>query len=137
MENKDKIYAGGFLYNSETKEVLLHKRDGNTEHNPNQWAFFGGAGENGETPVQTFIREMKEELNIDILENQIKPLCNYFNNRSQRHRNIFFVESRLEKSQMRLGEGADFDWIKLDKVFDYDLHDNSARDLKFFLNIIK
>ena len=137
MENKDKIYAGGFLYNSEKQEVLLHKRDGNTEYNPNQWAFFGGLGGGGETPIQIFIREMKEELNIDILENKVKPVCSYFNNERQTHRNIFFVESDLKKSQMRLGEGADFDWIKLDKVFDYDLTEKTGRDLKVFLTIIR
>jgi 8-oxo-dGTP pyrophosphatase MutT (NUDIX family) len=136
MKNKDKIYAGGFLYNPEREEILLHKRDGNTEYNPNQWAFFGGLGEDGETEIQAFIREMKEELNIDISENQVKILCSYFNHERQTNRNIFFVESRLEKSQMYLGEGADFDWIKLDKVFDYDLTDKTIRDLKFFLKMI-
>ncbi len=136
MGNKDKTYSGGFLYNSEKKVVLLHKRDGNTEYNPHQWAFFGGLAEGNETETQAFIREMKEELNINIPEDKVNPLCSYFNNERQTQRNIFFVESDLEKSQMCLGEGADFEWIKLDKVFEYDLTDKTTRDLKFFLNML-
>jgi hypothetical protein len=34
---------------------------------------------------------------------------------------------------MMLGEGADFDWIPLDKAFDYDLTEKTERDLKTFI----
>lgn len=133
----DKNYSGGFLYNSKTKSVLLHKRDNNTKDNPKKWAFFGGASEDQETPIDTFIREMKEELNIDIVKDEIKPLCNYFNKERRTHRSIFFVESDLKKEQMRLGEGEDFDWIALDKIFEYDLTAKTVKDLKLFLQIFK
>lgn len=133
----DKYYSGGFLYNPETRMVLLHKRDVNTKDNPKQWAFFGGLSEIGETPADTFIREIKEELNIDITKDKIKPLCDYFNEERQTYRSIFFVENNLDKSQMKLGEGEDFDWIPLDKVFEYDLTAKTIRDLELFLRIYK
>jgi len=133
----DKYYSGGFLYNPKTKSVLLYKRGANTKDNPNQWAFFGGLSEAEETPVNTFIREIKEELNIDITADKIKLLCNYFNEERKTYRSIFFMESDLEKEQMRLGEGEDFDWIPLDKVFEYDLTEKTVRDLKLFLKINK
>lgn len=132
-----KVYSGGFLYNPKTAAVLLHKRDTKTKDNPNKWAFFGGLSEGTETSVETFIREIKEELNIKIVEEKIKPLCDYFNEERQTHRCIFFVESSLKKTQMQLGEGEDFDWISLDKVFDYDLTAKTVRDLKLFLRIKK
>jgi len=56
-----------------TKYVLLHKRDDKAKVNPNQWAFFGGLSERNETPKQTFVRELKEELNLDI--NPIKKIA--------------------------------------------------------------
>lgn len=34
---------------------------------PNCWSLIGGADEEGETPEQTLLREMKEEANIDPL----------------------------------------------------------------------
>jgi len=83
MENAtikiDKYYSGGFLYNPKAKSVLLHKRDKNTKDNPDKWAFFGGLSEPGEMPRGTFIREIKEELGIDVSDDKVVPLCDYFN----------------------------------------------------------
>ena len=131
----EKFYAGGFLYNPDTNSVLLHKRDAKAKVNPNLWAFFGGLNEGHETPRKTFIRELKEELGIEISESEIKPLCDYFNEELLTYRYVFFVESSLEKSKMRLGEGEGFDWIPLDRVFDYDLTEKKQLDLKTFLRM--
>lgn len=133
----NKFYSGGFLYNPKTKSVLLHKRDLKTKINPNQWAFFGGLNEGNETPKQTFAREMQEELNIKVSEENIKQLCDYFNEELQTYRYVFFVESGLEKSQMRLNEGEGFNWIALDEIFNYDLTEKTKRDLKHFLQVQK
>lgn len=129
----EKFYAGGFLYNPAARSVLLHKRDNKTKVNPNQWAFFGGLNEGEETPKQTFVRELKEELEIEIPEADINSLCDYFNKELQTYRYVFFIESNMEKSQMRLSEGEDFDWISIDQVFEYDLTEKTAKDLKTFL----
>ena len=130
-----KIYVGGFLYNPQTREVLLHKRDGKTDINPNKWAFFGGSAEEGETPLQAFIREMGEELTINLRVDEIKFLCDYPNKERETHRYLYFVVSNKSKSQMTLTEGADFDWISLERVFDYDLTEKTRNDLKTFLTI--
>ncbi|MDP3769928.1 MAG: NUDIX domain-containing protein [bacterium] len=128
-----KFWAGGFLYNPKTHSVLLHKRDSKTKVNPDKWAFFGGLGEGSETPKQTFDRELHEELTIEIPEKEIKPLCDYFNEELQTYRYVFFAGSSLEKMQMRLTEGEEFDWISLDNVFEYDLTEKTKRDLETFL----
>ena len=131
--NKEKFYSGGFLYKPKTNSVLLHKRDARAKVNPDRWAFFGGLNEEGELPEETFVREISEELGIKISKDKIIPLCDYFNEELQTHRNIFFIESDLDKSEMKLGEGEDFDWISLDKVFEYDLTEKTAKDLKVFI----
>lgn len=130
-----KFWAGGFLYSQEANSVLLHKRDTRAKVNPGQWAFFGGLSEGEETPKQTFIREMQEELTIKIPEVEIKTLCDYFNEELQTYRYVFFVESSLKKSEMRLTEGADFDWVPLDEVFGYNLTEKTRHDLKTFRNV--
>jgi 8-oxo-dGTP pyrophosphatase MutT (NUDIX family) len=129
----EKFYAGGFLYNPKTEAVLLHKRDARARINPSSWAFFGGLNEAGETPPETFARELKEELNIDIRLDEIVPLCDYLNEELDTYRHVFFVKSELEKLQMCLGEGEDFEWIGLDRVFGYDLTEKTARDLRLFI----
>ncbi|MCL4406041.1 MAG: NUDIX domain-containing protein [Patescibacteria group bacterium] len=127
------FYAGGFFYNPTAKSVLLHKRDSSAETNPDKWAFFGGSAEGGETPCQTFKREIREELGVDLKGKDIVPLADYFNEDLRKYRCVFFVETELPKSSMRLGEGADFDWIPLKRVFGYDLTDKTAEDLRFFI----
>ncbi len=88
-----------------------------------------------ESPKQIFVRELEEELGIKIPEEKIVPLCDYLNEELQTYRYVFFVESDLGKSQMQLSEGEGFDWISLDKVFEYDLTEKSVKDLKLFLRI--
>ena len=127
------FFAGGFLYNPKTKEVLLHKRDDKTDVNPNMWGFFGGSSENDEIPIQTFIREIREELGIELSEGSIIPLCDYLNVKRDTHRYVFYVLSNKKKEEMVLGEGADFDWIPLANVFSYDLTTKTVDDLRTFL----
>ncbi len=130
------FYAGGFFYNPKTREVLLHKRDGNTKIHPNKWAFFGGLGEANENPVEAFVREIEEELGVKLSEEEVIPLCDYYNPIRQTHRNIFYVVSDKKKSDMILGEGADFEWISLGNVFEYDLTEKTVWDLKTFLSTL-
>ena len=121
------FFAGGFLYNPKTKEVLLHKRDDKTDINPNKWAFFGGTNEDN---------EMHEERGIILLESEIIPLCDYENIKRNTHRYVFYVVSDKKKNEMVLGEGTDFDWIPLEKVFEYDATEKTFDDLKTFLKIL-
>lgn len=134
MDNKAvKIfYAGGFLYSKDTKSVLLHLRDGNTQHNPHKWALFGGRNEGDELPEETFIREINEELGIIIKKEDLRYLCDYLNTNYGTWRYIYYIESSLDKSAMVLSEGADFDWVSLDKVFEYDLEEKTRNDLGMF-----
>jgi len=129
-------YVGAFLYNPKTKEVLLHKRDGNTTNNPHKWAFFGGLAEEDETPTEALVREMKEELNLNLKPKEITPLRDYHNKERETHRYTFYIVSEKSKEEMTLGEGADFDWISLDTVFTYDLTEKVKNDLEFFLRTV-
>lgn len=129
----DRFYAGGFLYNQATTSILLHKRDARTKVNPMKWAFFGGLNEGNETPEQTFIREMKEELGIDILEDELQLLCEYYNEEQNTYRYVYFVNKDIEKLRLTLNEGEAYEWIQIEKVFDYDLTDKTHRDLKLFV----
>lgn len=131
------FYAGGFLYNPKTKYVLLHLRDDKTPIHPNQWGFFGGLNEGDESPKNCFMRELREELSIEISKDKVMALCDYLNKDRGTWRYVFYVQSELNKSQMTLGEGAGFDWIPLDKVFSYDLTLKTRSDLEMFVKQIK
>lgn len=127
------FFAGGFLYNPKTNEILLHKRDGNTNINPNKWAFFCGTSEGDESPVQTFIREIKEEIGVTLKPGEVVPVCDYLNTDRGTHRYSFYAVSDAKKEEMVLGKGADFDWISLDDVFKLDATQKTFDDLNIFL----
>src|SRR3989338_3178439 len=130
----EKFWSGGFLYNPKTHSVFLHKRDGNTKFNPNAWAFFGGLCENNETPIECFIRELNEEIGLNVSPNRVKPLCDYLNVELSTYRYVFFVESDAEKETFTLGEGAGFDWVMLSHLDSLNLTEKTKRDLNFFLS---
>lgn len=135
-KKKKNFYAGGFLYNPKTKSVLLHLRDDKAPVNPERWGLFGGTSEEGETPLECFMREMKEELNLDIPQNKIIPLCDYLNTERSTWRYVFYVESELPISAMTLGEGADLRWVPLAEIPRYDLTEKAKNDLMTFVGKI-
>jgi predicted alpha/beta hydrolase family esterase len=57
-------------FNSQ-KQIFIQDRRG---HKKPDWGYFGGEMEEGETPIQAVIRETKEELTIDIKENDLTYL---------------------------------------------------------------
>lgn len=58
---------------NEDDHILLSKRPSN-KHLSGLWEFPGGKVEKGEAPVTALVREIKEELNIDISQRCIAPL---------------------------------------------------------------
>ena len=67
-----KIVVSIALINDED-EILLSKRP-ETKHLSGFWEFPGGKVEQGEAPETALIREVKEELNVDINNKCIAPL---------------------------------------------------------------
>ncbi len=129
----EKFFACGFLYNPKTNSVLLHQRDGNTTYNPFGWAFFGGTNEGKESEVECFKRELMEEVGLDVPLNKIVYLDDYLNTEFNTHRYIYYVESDVKKEDLKLGEGLGFDWVPIDKLFEFNLTEKTKRDLKTFI----
>ncbi len=63
---KTRTQCALLLINQEGRLLLQLRDDKPTLEYPNCWGFFGGQAEDGETPEQTIIREISEELNYDL-----------------------------------------------------------------------
>lgn len=63
-------YAGGILFDGE--RVLLGKRSATRDRFPGVWDIFGGHIEPGETARQALLRELREELGIEV--SQAEPV---------------------------------------------------------------
>ena len=63
-----------FLLNYKN-QILLHKRSEFEKHNPNKWSICAGHVEEYDSSLESaVVREVKEELNIDILEEKLIEL---------------------------------------------------------------
>lgn len=129
-----KFYSGGFLYNPKTNKIFLHIRDGNTKLNPNKIAFFGGLNEGNEMPYQCFKRELNEEIGLDVALSQIIYLDEYLNKEVNVYRYIFYVESDIDKKELKLGEGADFDWFSFEVIESQYITEKARKDLTNFIS---
>src|SRR5512133_1998526 len=57
------------IFENDNYGILLYLRDNNPEIPfPNHWDLIGGHVEKGETPEEALVREVKEELDIDLRE---------------------------------------------------------------------
>lgn len=62
--------------------LMLTRRSSGLADHPGQWAFPGGRVDAGETPVQTALREMREEVSLDLSEQDVMGYLDDFVTRS-------------------------------------------------------
>ena len=62
---------------NEKGEILLQKRSSMKKRNPNKWSRTGGHVNAGESVENAIIREVKEEIGIELSKQELKLLCTY------------------------------------------------------------
>jgi len=62
--------------------LLLTRRSASLRHHPGQWAFPGGRVDPGETPVDTALREMHEEVSVNLPPDRVLGRLDDFVTRS-------------------------------------------------------
>ena len=65
-----------------TAALLLTRRSEQLRNHPGQWAFPGGRLDHGETPIQTALREMHEEVHVDLGSDRVLGRLDDFVTRS-------------------------------------------------------
>jgi 8-oxo-dGTP diphosphatase len=121
-------YSGAILRNNKGK-ILFQLRDENGR-NPNKWGIFGGGIKKGENPTNALIREIKEELGINISISKILkryriPWINYY---------IFEVHLKNKPKKSQLREGKDMKFMKIEEFMKIK---NALWRVKIFLRLFK
>jgi len=100
-------YAAGALLELPDGRIALHHRDNKPNiASPDKWAFFGGMGEDGEQPIDTVIRELHEELEINLLRNQLTLIHSKSYKRGHTvHIFHYPVTDELENAVLHEGQG--------------------------------
>ena len=115
---RDKVHREGLWHKSvhvwiinNEKELLLQKRSPEKDSHPNEWDIStAGHIPSGETPIGTAIREAKEELGIDVKENEFEKLFTLKNQSVQREErfinnelvDVYLVRKNLELNKLEL-----------------------------------
>lgn len=94
----------------EVISVFLQKRSAGAKVLPNYFGFWGGGCESGETPEQGLVREIKEELGIDLNLQQVTLFNHYEFLKSIKNIFTFTPADGWEKSHT-IGEGDFGQWF--------------------------
>jgi 8-oxo-dGTP diphosphatase len=114
-----KIVVSIALINNEN-EILLSKRP-EKKHLSGFWEFPGGKVEEGETPEKALIREVKEELNIDINNKCIAPLSfSEFDYNNFQLLLLLYICRRWDGVPISM-ENNKLEWVKPNMLRDYKM----------------
>jgi len=110
-----KVRGSVIILEKEGKFLLQLRADSPKINHPNTWGLFGGNIEEGETPIEAIIREIKEELELELKEESIEKVNEFISEK----RDIFIFKTTLEKnlSEIKLNEGQDMKLFSLEEIF--------------------
>ncbi len=100
--------------------VLLSKRPMDKQLG-GLWEFPGGKVEKGERPEAALIRELKEELSIDVSESCLAPLTFASHAYADFHLLMPLYVCRRWKGQVTGAEGQETAWVRPLKLRDYPM----------------
>ena len=114
----------------EDGKVLLVK------HNAGHWDFPKGHVEEGETEIETAIREVKEETNIDIkIEKENKYISEYSPKENVMKTVIYFIGEKVGgEDKPQIEEVSDVEWLDVNKAVERITHQKSK---EIMMQVIK
>ncbi len=85
------------------------------------WEFPGGKLDSGEKPKSALIRELKEELGIDVAESCLAPLTFASHSYEDVHLLMPLYVLRRWKGTVTSREGQNMKWVRADDLRQYDM----------------
>jgi len=133
---KKNIYVSTIALIDWQGKVLISSRSEN-QTLPNFWEFPGGKLKTNESPDDAIIREIKEELSLDINKKSLKPIS--FNTYTYDEFNaiIFFYICRSWNGTPLSNENKKILWIEIDKLKNYKLLPGNSKFILELNNLIK
>ncbi|MFC1756272.1 NUDIX domain-containing protein [Patescibacteria group bacterium] len=111
MDSESKI-----ILIKDNKVLLNHRDDKEGIANPGMWSLIGGMVEVNESPVETIIREVKEEINLDIENPVLLPDVVHAEHGSKHRIHIFKANTDKEIDELALGEGQELRYFSYEEA---------------------
>lgn len=109
--------ATALLFDCHNK-LLIYLRDDKPEISyPGYWDLFGGRVEEGETPEQALVRELKEELNIDVEQFEFYKTFQSPTETNPNVKFVYVVKIAEPADSLTLYEGQ---YLKAIDLYDYE-----------------
>mgnify|MGYP006120585165 FL=1 len=119
-DHKNLVIVASIALIDANDQILIAKRP-NKKHLSGFWEFPGGKVEKGESPENALIREVKEELNIDINNKCIAPLTfSEFDYKKFHLLLLLYVCRRWEGEPMSM-EKNEIKWVKANTLRQYKM----------------
>ena len=154
---KDEFHNKGLWYRevigiimNTNNEVLLQKRSPNKKDKPNLWEICFGHISSGETPETSILREVKEEIDLDLSEKDliflgIEHTDEYYEDTNRFHKAfsyIFLIKTNKEIDKFKLQdeEVCDVKYVPLKELIEkLKKKDETLAfiDFKFILKILE
>ena len=121
---KQEKSCGCIVINEKNEVLLVH-------HNKGHWDFPKGHVEVGETEIQTAIREVKEETNIDVEVNEnYRYTTEYSPEENVMKEVVYFLAKNVSDNRnAQLEEVNAVEWVKLDEAVEKITYNTSKEIL--------
>jgi len=114
MKELMKIRGTVVILERDRKFLLQHRSDIKGIENPNLWGLFGGMVKEKETFVEGLIREIREELELDLEKENLEKVLEYEN--EKKHITIFKAKLKKNLSELKLNEGQDMKLFSKEEI---------------------
>ena len=113
------LVAACALVDSDGRVLLAQRPEGRSM--AGLWEFPGGKVEAGERPEDALIRELKEELGIDVSERCLAPLTFASHSYEQFHLLMPLYVCRVWEGLVEPREGQQLKWVRPERMINIDM----------------
>jgi 8-oxo-dGTP diphosphatase len=106
------VEGTSIIFINSKEEIIFNLRDNIPIPYPNCWDLLGGGVESGESPEETIIREMKEEIEIDLTDFHFFKKYEF----SDRIEHSFWKLVDFNLNALPLNEGQGLKWFTKDDI---------------------
>jgi 8-oxo-dGTP diphosphatase len=111
--------ATALLFDCNNKLLIYLRDDKPGIPFPNHWDLFGGHVDEGELPEQALVRELKEELNIDIADYRFYKCFESLSEERPNTKFVYVVRINQQADELTLLEGQYLKGIELSEHAQY------------------
>jgi len=106
----------GVLLQTPTGSLLFQERDKNIKRNPGKIAPFGGGIETGETTIECAIRELDEELDLKVTEQDLQKIGDFESHFTPGSYIQMFLVKNVQPENISLHEGKSIKNLNVDEA---------------------